>query len=187
MLECSRTEIEHLLRARYCLIYTVSHEEGRVEETLRELAAVNQNSRTPEIVSLVHHRGVVGADGTQVNDIRDPIKALRFVEGLEEDTLFVLRDFHPSWGIRSSFGKCGISLGLSTENTKSTLWFSRRFSNSRRVGKGDGRRGLQSSKPRGAGSDRRAGSSGGRASTREAGVLHQSSLPGTRGRCGFKD
>ena len=47
MVDCSRTEIEHLLRARYCLIYTVSHEEGRVEATLRELAAVNQNSRTP--------------------------------------------------------------------------------------------------------------------------------------------
>ena len=99
MVDCSRTEIEHLLRARYCLIYTVSHEEGRVESTLRELAAVNQNSRTPRKLYLWSiTEGVVGGDGTQVNDIRDPIKALRFVEGLEEDTLFILRDFHPFMG-----------------------------------------------------------------------------------------
>jgi SpoVK/Ycf46/Vps4 family AAA+-type ATPase len=88
----SRSEVADLIRARYALIYLVSHEEARVEESLRKLC-IEREMRL-EVWSVTEGFRVV-AGGTGVRDVKDPLKALEHVYRGEGRALFVLRDFHP--------------------------------------------------------------------------------------------
>ena len=88
----SRTEVADLIRARYPLIYVVSHEEARVEESLRKLC-VEREMRL-EVWSVTEGFRVL-AGGTGTRDVKDPLKALEHVLRGEGRALYVLRDFHP--------------------------------------------------------------------------------------------
>ena len=91
----SRTELEHLIRARYPLIYISSGEEERVEEALKEIRA-SRNAKGGHQRKLLFWsitQGFVGDE--EFSDLRDPIKALDFILRYEEGGMFVLRDFHP--------------------------------------------------------------------------------------------
>jgi SpoVK/Ycf46/Vps4 family AAA+-type ATPase len=88
----STSEIRDLIKARYPLIYVVSHEEGRVEEALRRLC-VEREMRL-EIWSITEGMQVVSG-GSGSREIRDPLKALEQVAAGEGRALYVLRDFHP--------------------------------------------------------------------------------------------
>lgn len=95
----SQVEIEHLVRAGYPLLYVVSPEEERVEQALALVANSSEGSRTPRrLLKWSITEGFVGADGTRLNDVKDPLKALDFIQSFEEDALFVLRDYHPFMG-----------------------------------------------------------------------------------------
>jgi len=84
-------EVEDLIKARYPLIYVVSSEEARVEKSLREFALKKERklaawSITRGFVTLAgDHRG---------GDVKDPLKALDHIAGVEGKAIFVLRDFH---------------------------------------------------------------------------------------------
>ena len=88
----SRSEVADLIRARYPLIYVVSHEEARVEESLRKLS-VEREMRL-EVWSVTEGFRVL-AGGTGTRDVKDPLKALEHVLRGEGRALYVLRDFHP--------------------------------------------------------------------------------------------
>ncbi|MEZ4358685.1 MAG: AAA family ATPase [Kofleriaceae bacterium] len=88
----SKGEIEDLIKARYSLIYLTSHEEARVEESLRKLC-VEREMRL-EVWSVTEGFKVV-ANGSGTRDVKDPMKALDHVLRAEGRALFVLRDFHP--------------------------------------------------------------------------------------------
>ena len=88
----SRSEIADLIRARYSLLYVISHEEARVEESLRKLC-VEREMRL-EVWSITEGFRVL-AGGTGQRDVKDPLKALEHVNRAEGRGLFVLRDFHP--------------------------------------------------------------------------------------------
>lgn len=88
----SRSEVSDLIRARYPLLYVVSHEEARVEESLRKLC-VEREMRL-EVWSITEGFRVV-AGGTGIRDVKDPLKALEHVNRGEGRSLYVLRDFHP--------------------------------------------------------------------------------------------
>lgn len=88
----SKSEVEDLIRARYSLIYVTSHEEARVEDSLRRLC-VEREMRC-EVWSLTEGMRVV-AGGSGARDVKDPLKALDHVARAEGRALFVLRDFHP--------------------------------------------------------------------------------------------
>lgn len=88
----SRSEIADLIRARYSLLYVVSHEEARVEESLRKLC-VEREMRL-EAWSITEGFRVL-AGGTGHRDVKDPLKALEHVFRGEGRALYVLRDFHP--------------------------------------------------------------------------------------------
>jgi SpoVK/Ycf46/Vps4 family AAA+-type ATPase len=88
----SKGEIEDLIKARYSLIYVTSHEEARVEESLRKLC-IEREMRL-EIWSVTEGFKVV-ANGSGTRDVKDPMKALDHVVRAEGRALFVLRDFHP--------------------------------------------------------------------------------------------
>jgi len=90
----SRSELGDLIRARYPLMYVVSHEEERVEKSLYELC-IEREMRL-EVWSITEGFKVV-ANGSGTREIKDPMKALDHVHRAEasQKALFILRDFHP--------------------------------------------------------------------------------------------
>ena len=88
----SRSEIRDLIKARYPLMYLVSHEEVRVEESLRQLC-IERETRM-EVWSITEGFRTV-ANGTGTREVKDPMKALAHVLRGEGKGLYILRDFHP--------------------------------------------------------------------------------------------
>ena len=88
----SKGEIEDLIRARYSLIWVVSHEEHRVEESLKKLC-IEREMRL-ESWSITEGFKVL-ANGQGTRDVKDPMKAIDHVLRGEGRALYVLRDFHP--------------------------------------------------------------------------------------------
>jgi SpoVK/Ycf46/Vps4 family AAA+-type ATPase len=90
----TRSEVGDLIRARYPLMYVVSHEEERVEKALYDLC-IEREMRL-EIWSITEGFKVV-ANGSGTREIKDPMKALDHVHRAEatQKALFILRDFHP--------------------------------------------------------------------------------------------
>jgi len=88
----SKGEIEDLIRARYSLLWVVSPEETRVEESLKKLC-VEREMRL-EVWSITEGFRVL-ANGQGTRDVKDPMKAIDHVIRGEGRGLYVLRDFHP--------------------------------------------------------------------------------------------
>ncbi len=87
----SEKEVLDLIRARYSLMYIISSEEQRVEDSLLKLA----RRRDMKLGSWSITRGFVQKFGTlKGGDAKDPIKALDYIAAAEGRCLFVLRDFH---------------------------------------------------------------------------------------------
>lgn len=80
------TELETLIRARYPIIYVVSWEERRVEESLREVC----QKRGKKLVQWT----VTGGLGGNVA-ARDPLAALDQILAAPDQSVFLLKDFHP--------------------------------------------------------------------------------------------
>jgi hypothetical protein len=83
-----------LIRARYALLYLVTHEEQRIEAQLRSIGA-------HEGLTVWRWRstnGLLGPDGEPVPDTTDPGRALAHVLSVPEPAMFLLQDFHHELG-----------------------------------------------------------------------------------------
>jgi SpoVK/Ycf46/Vps4 family AAA+-type ATPase len=90
-------EIEHLMRARYPLIYILSSEEKRVEKSIADVLHARErekNYRTRVYTWSVTEGLRVGSEPQ--GDSKDPLKALRFILDAKKDdrAVFILRDLH---------------------------------------------------------------------------------------------
>jgi len=90
-------DIEHLLRARYPIIYILSSEEKRVEKSIADVLLDRERTKgvRTKIYTWSVTEGVrVGAEAQ--GDSKDPLKALRFVLEAKKDerAVFILRDLH---------------------------------------------------------------------------------------------
>jgi ATP-dependent 26S proteasome regulatory subunit/intein/homing endonuclease len=79
-------ELETLIRARYPILYVVSWEEKRVEESLRKICA----ERGWGLTQWTATTGLGGDIST-----RDPLMALDKIAGAADRTVFLFKDFHP--------------------------------------------------------------------------------------------
>jgi SpoVK/Ycf46/Vps4 family AAA+-type ATPase len=87
----SAREVEDLIKARYPLLYIVSSEEQRVERALKDMAL----RREYKLAAWSITKGFVPIAGEhRGGDVKDPLKALDHIVGVEGRALFVLRDFH---------------------------------------------------------------------------------------------
>ncbi len=91
-------DLEHLMRARYPLIYILSSEEKRVEESIRRV--LGNREKEKGVKTKVYTWSVtegVRIGGEQQGDSNDPLKALRFILEAKKDerAVFILRDLHP--------------------------------------------------------------------------------------------
>jgi SpoVK/Ycf46/Vps4 family AAA+-type ATPase len=91
-------DIEHLMRARYPLIYILSSEEKRVEKSIADV--LHTREREKNYKTRIYTWSVT--EGMRLGkepqgDSRDPLKALRFVVEAKADerAVFILRDLHP--------------------------------------------------------------------------------------------
>src|SRR5260221_12559461 len=90
-------DIEHLMRARYPLIYILSSEEKRVEKSIADVLhsrEAQKNYKTKIYTWSVTEGVRVG--GEPQGDSKDPLKALRFILEAKKDerAVFILRDLH---------------------------------------------------------------------------------------------
>jgi hypothetical protein len=79
-------ELETLIRARYPIIYVVSWEERRVEETVREIC----QRRGKKLIQWT----ITGGLGGNIAS-KDPIAALDQVLAAPDQTVFLFKDLHP--------------------------------------------------------------------------------------------
>ncbi|OIP41058.1 MAG: ATPase [Deltaproteobacteria bacterium CG2_30_63_29] len=84
-------QIEDLIRARYPLMFVISSEESRVEESLQGIC----ERRGRRFITWSCTEGFIGGDGDSFTDIRDPQRALEHIFRYENNALFTMRDFHP--------------------------------------------------------------------------------------------
>ncbi|MCA9517533.1 MAG: AAA family ATPase [Myxococcales bacterium] len=88
----SKLELEYLIRARYALIYVVSAEEERVERAIRKIG----EDRDRKVMAWSITQGFQSLDGgSSYSDIKDPLRALDFIQNFEDNVICVLRDYHP--------------------------------------------------------------------------------------------
>lgn len=83
-------ELETLIRARYPIIYVVSWEEKRVEDTLRNIA----RERGKKLHVWTITQGFSSVSGQRDNATRDPLAALDHVLRSPDQAIFLLKDFH---------------------------------------------------------------------------------------------
>src|SRR2546428_6863788 len=90
-------DIEHLMRARYPLIYILSSEEKRVEKSIADVLQSREREKhyKTKIYTWSVTEGVRLGKEPQ-GDSKDPLKALRFVVEAKADerAVFILRDLH---------------------------------------------------------------------------------------------
>ena len=90
-------DIEHLMRARYPLIYILSSEEKRVEKSIADVLHAREREKNykTKIFTWSVTEGVRLGKEPQ-GDSKDPLKALRFVVEAKSDerAVFILRDLH---------------------------------------------------------------------------------------------
>ncbi len=83
-------ELETLIRARYPIVYVVSWEEKRVEDSLRAIA----RERGKKLHTWTITQGFSSASGQRDNATRDPVAALDYVVRSPDQAIFLMKDFH---------------------------------------------------------------------------------------------
>src|SRR5215468_8460934 len=90
-------EIETLIRARYPILYVITSEEMRVQQSLVEIAAKRQK----KVFEWTYSSGIVPAGASIQSQksrngaTKDPLAALDQVIDQVEPAIFLFKDFHP--------------------------------------------------------------------------------------------
>lgn len=85
-----RNQIINYIRAGYPGIYLVSHEEARVEAEMKHIAQVLEHKLYAWSIA----EGLVDTADGHVTQAKDPLEMMEALDGLPEDTLILLKDFH---------------------------------------------------------------------------------------------
>lgn len=95
MIKETLKEIDILIRARYSVLYLITHEEYRLESLIADIA--KKQSKKFYVWTATQGMSKVKADEGQVGGDRfhDPTEALNFIMEEKEAALFLLKDFHP--------------------------------------------------------------------------------------------
>jgi ATP-dependent 26S proteasome regulatory subunit len=84
-------EIETIIRARYPILYIVSWEERRVEDTLQMIAHDRGKTLYPWTLT----QGFSKSTGQKEVGTRDPLFALDYILNAPDSSIFLLKDYHP--------------------------------------------------------------------------------------------
>lgn len=90
MSDVSAKSIDILVRARYPLIYVISFEEDRVYRALKATLK-NKNKR---IYRWSVTEGLETDDGSYLSEFKEPLKVLEYINQIDVDGIFILKDYH---------------------------------------------------------------------------------------------
>ena len=88
-------ELEVLIRSRYPLIYLTSHEENRVISEIIDISKKNKkNLYSWTITSGLIDELATEDDISDLDAFNDPLDILQHINTIEENAIFILKDFH---------------------------------------------------------------------------------------------
>lgn len=92
-------EFEHLLKARFPILYIESFEEARVLEEIKSFLSKPESLRTPrQVVEWSATTGLVSASGKVSANTSNVTDALAVAQNTKEPTVFVFKDLHVFFG-----------------------------------------------------------------------------------------
>lgn len=95
-------DFEHLLKARFPILYIESYEENRVVEEIRSVVSNTKALRTPrQLVEWSATTGLVDPDGKSIANTTAPAEALAKAQSTTSPTVFVFKDLHVYFGEQS--------------------------------------------------------------------------------------
>lgn len=113
-------EIILYLKARFTLIYVVTQEEERV---MKEIVGACESANRPAISWDIADglTPLTESAGRIDRPVKDPITLLDTIKGMEEDMVFVLKDFHSLWEKNPQVIRKIKNVGQSLKQTKKTI------------------------------------------------------------------
>ena len=95
-------KLGRLLKARFPYIYISTWEEERAVEMISSVAHDPEMVKTVrKVFTWTQTSGWVDENGKQIKQSTDPVAAIQFVQSVEEDAVFVFKDFHVYFGVRN--------------------------------------------------------------------------------------
>ena len=88
MSDVSAKNIDVLIRARYPLIYVISFEEDRV------YSALKTTLKNKKIFRWSVTEGLETEDGSYLSEFKEPLKVLEYINQIDVDGVFILKDYH---------------------------------------------------------------------------------------------
>ncbi|MDR2712510.1 MAG: ATPase, partial [Clostridiales bacterium] len=100
--QTSLKKLGGLLKARFPFIYIPTWEEERATQMIYKVA------HDPDIIKTVRKiftwtqtNGWIDENGAQVKSTTDPIVAIQFIQAVNENAVFILKDFHVYFGVKN--------------------------------------------------------------------------------------
>ena len=91
-----------LLKARFPFIYIPTWEEERATAMIRSAVSNAELIKTiRKVYSWTQTDGFIDGDGAQVKSTSDPAAAINFIKCVNENAVFLLKDFHVYFGVRN--------------------------------------------------------------------------------------
>lgn len=105
----ARKHLSELLKARFPFIYIPTWEEDRAADMIRSVAHDADVIKTVRTVYVwTQTDGFVKNGDEQMKSSSDPMAAIRFIQNVNENAVFILKDFHVYFGIQNRPAEYGI-------------------------------------------------------------------------------
>jgi SpoVK/Ycf46/Vps4 family AAA+-type ATPase len=95
MIKDTLKELDILIRARYSVLYLITHEENRLEGMIADMAANQKKKFHVWTATKGMYEHKANHEKLSTDSFHDPSEALNFVLQGEEPTIFLFKDFHP--------------------------------------------------------------------------------------------
>ena len=111
-METNSKKLSHLLRARFPYIYISTYEEDRVTKFIKNIAISEAQIKYPRQVFVWTQAAGLKDGKKTINDTTSPQKLIDFIEKCNQDSIFILYDFHVFFGSRQRPADAGIVRAL---------------------------------------------------------------------------
>ncbi len=111
-METNSKKLSHLLRARFPYIYISTYEEDRVTKFIKNIATSVAQIKYPRQVFVWTQAAGLKDGKKTINDTTSPQKLIDFIEKCDQDSIFILYDFHVFFGSRQRAADASIVRAL---------------------------------------------------------------------------
>ncbi|MCI9502383.1 MAG: AAA family ATPase [Hungatella sp.] len=100
-IEHTKKLVANLLKARFPFIYISTWEEGRILDMIQDIAVDEEKIKTRRKVYIWSQTEGIQCDYQQIGSAenKNPKKALEYIDGCDEASIFIMKDFHIYLGV----------------------------------------------------------------------------------------